>query len=282
MTEAAAPPGAATPTDDDRLDALLGRLNDLGVVDADEVAAFLEESGITDQVARRAYREPDIFALAERLHARLWAHPVAARHAAAPVRWDWRGLGRPPMLAVRLVAAAALAGAVWWLGFAALVPALLGVPLAESLAAWHQGHVWWGLVSYDTTLAWRRYLRGLGWTTLAALTPPLLAGVALAVLALAGTSGRSWHRLADPLTPGAAGAGLLTLATGVLLAGGYGVLLLLAARRRVLTGAALAVGCAACVALTDPTPARVALVAAGYAAGLAVAGYAVFDPDGYR
>jgi hypothetical protein len=257
----------------DRLDELTERLRATGAVDRDEVAAFLEESGITDQVARGRYREPDVFALAERVHARLCVRPSGSRHAAAPVRWDWRGLLRPPLLGIRLVAAAALTGTAWWSGAIALLPVLIGVPLAELLVAWHQGHVWWGLISYDSTLAWRRHLRALGWATLAVLVPPLLVGAAMVGAALAGGGG-----LTHPL-PAATGAGLLALASGVLVTGGYAVLLVLAARRRLLAGTVLFAACGLSVVLSHPAPVRVALVGAGYLAGLVIAAHAMFDPD---
>ncbi|GIH13589.1 hypothetical protein Raf01_17610 [Rugosimonospora africana] len=252
-----------------RLDELVDRLRATDVVDQDEVAAFLEESGITDQVARGRYGESDVFALAERVHARLWVRPHRRRHAAAPVRWDWQGLRRPSLLGIRLVAVAILAGTGWWAGATALLPALLGVPLAELLAAWHRGHVRWGLVSYDSALAWRRHLRALGWATLAVLAPPLVAGVALA-----GTVS-----LPRPLPAPAAPDGPLAVAVGVLVAGGYAVLLVLAARRRLVAGTALAAVCCLSVVLVHPAPVRVAVVAAGYLAGLVIAAYAVFDPD---
>jgi hypothetical protein len=277
--QAAGPDGKPGPTaagdaggrpGDDRFDELTERLRATGAVDKDEVAAFLEESGITDQVARGRYGEPDVFALAERVHAGLCVRPAGSRHTAAPVRWDWRGLLRPPLLGARLVAAAALSGTAWWSGTIALLPVLIGVPLAELLVAWHRGHVWWGLISYDSTLAWRRHLRALGWATLAVLVPPLLAGAALVGAVLAGFT--------HPV-PAATGAGLLALASGVLVTGGYAVLLVLAARRRLVAGTVLSAGCCLSVVLAHPAPVRVALVAAGYLAGLVIAAQAVFDPD---
>jgi hypothetical protein len=235
------------------------------LVDRDEVAAYLEESGITDQLARGGYQEPDVFALADRVHARLWVRPAGRRHAAPQVRWDWHGLRRPSLLFVRLVALAVLAGTGWWAGTVALLPALVGIPLAELLVAWHQGHVGWGLVSYDSALAWRRHLRALGWATLAMLVPPLVAGAALAG--------------SVPPPARAAGAGSPALACGVLAAGGYALLLVLAARRRLVAGTALSAGCCLAAVLVHSGQVRVAVLVAGYLAGLVIAAQAVFDPD---
>ncbi len=259
------PDRADRAADPPRFEDLVERVRATDVVDLDEVAAFLEESGITDQLARGRYGEPDVFALADRVHARLWVRPAGHRHAGPQVRWDWNGLRRPSLLFIRLVALAVLAGTGRWAGTAALLPALVGVPLAELLVAWHQGHVWWGLVSYDSTLAWRRHLRALGWATLAVLVPPLVAGAALAGSA--------------PLPGPAAGAGSPALACGVLVAGGYAVLLVLAARRRLVAGTALASACCLAAVLVHPGQVRVAVVAAGYLAGLVIAAHAVFDPD---
>jgi hypothetical protein len=248
-----------------RFEDLVERVRATDLVDRDEVAAYLEESGITDQLARGGYREPDVFALADRVHARLWVRPAGRRHAAPQVRWDWHGLRRPSLLFIRLVALAVLAGTGWWAGTVALLPALAGIPLAELLVAWHQGHVTWGLVSYDSALAWRRHLRALGWATLAMLVPPLVAGAALAGSA--------------PLPASAAGAGSPALACGVLAAGGYALLLVLAARRRLVAGTALCAGCCLAGVLVHSGQVRVAVVVAGYLAGLVIAAQAVFDPD---
>ena len=261
---------------DDRIDDLAARLGAAcaGAVDADEVAAVLEAIGITDQVARRGYGQPEVFALAGQVLRR-----VGGQAPAPPVRWDWRGLLRPPLLAVRLVVAAAIGGAGWWLGPTTVLPALVAVPLAELLVAWHRGHARWGLAVYDTVAAWRRHLRAIGWATLTALVAPLLVAVALA------GAGRGM----PPDLPQAPG-GLLRAAVGVLIAGGYPLLLLLAANRR--TGAAvlltcLAVGGTGPVAGAWPGVAHgprlaVSVLAAAYLTGLVLTAAVLFDPRGYR
>jgi hypothetical protein len=244
-------------------------------LDADEVAAVLEAAGIGDRAARQTYRQPHVFALAEQVYKRLGACGPPGRHAAAPVRWDWRGLGRPALIGTRLILAVAITVAGLWLGSSAVLPALVAVPLAELLVSWQQGHARWGLAAYDTVAAWRRHLRAVGWATLTALVPPLLVAVAL----LAASS-----RLPADLPQ--AGPGLLRAGTGMLLGGGYALILLLAACGRPVTAAGLmlaATGAAVLIRHTVPAPApQVGLLAIGYLAGLVVAAYTVLDPRSYQ
>jgi hypothetical protein len=265
----------------DRIDDLAARARPActDTVDVDEVAAVLEEAGITDQVAKQAYGQPELFALAGQVHKRLVGNPAPKRRAARPVRWDWAGLFRPELTLIRLVAALAIGAADWWLGPNVALPALVGVPLAELMVAWHQGHVRWGLSAYDTLAAWHRHLSAVGWAALTALVPPLLVGVALA--------GACRGMPADlPQAP----AGLLHAAVGVLVAGGYGVLLLLAASRRVVVALALSALVAAGIALVAhyfPGTAQkpqlvVEVIAGGYLLGLVAVAHSVFDSRSYR
>jgi hypothetical protein len=95
--------------------------------------------------------------------------------------------------------------------------------------------------------------------TLAALTAPLLVA--------AGVAGAATHR-----------PGLVPLACGIASAGGYPLLLVLAARRRLLAGVSLAAATAAGTVLIHPSLPRMGLLAIGYLAGLGLTAYAVLDP----
>jgi hypothetical protein len=232
-----------------------------GAPDADEVAAALENAGLTDQSARQSFGQPDLFALAGRLLPRLARSTRPRRHAVEPLRLDWSGLLRPRLAPARLSTAAALFLAAWWLDAppAALIPAALAVPLAELLLAWHSGYARWGLGYHDSATGWRHHLRRSAWLTLAALAVPLLVA--------AGLAGAARYR-----------AGLVPVASGLLAAGAYPVLLILTARRRFLAGASLIAVTAAGTALTHPSLPRMGLLAGGYLAGLVLTTYAVLDP----
>jgi hypothetical protein len=232
-----------------------------GVPDPDEVAAALEDAGLTDQSARQSFGQPDLFALARRLLPTLALAPRPRRHAVAPLRLDWSGLLRPRLAPARLAGAAGLVAAAWWLRVppAGILPAAAAVPLAELLLAWHLGYARWGLGYHDSATGWRRHLRRAGLLTLLALTLPLLLA--------AGFAGAATHR-----------PGLVPLATGLLASGGYPLLLLLTARRRFLAGTSLIALTAAGTALTHPSLPRMCLLAGGYLAGLALTAYAVLDP----
>jgi hypothetical protein len=232
-----------------------------GAPDPDEVAAALEDVGLTDQSARQSFGQPDLFALARRLLPRLALAPRPRRHAVAPLRLDWSGLLRPRLAPARLAGAAGLLTAALWLRVApaAVLPAAAAVPLAELLLAWHLGYARWGLGYHDSATGWRRHLRRAGLLTLLALTLPLLLA--------AGFAGAATHR-----------PGLVPLATGLLASGGYPLLLLLTARRRLLAGASLIALTAAGTALAHPSLPRMCMLAGGYLAGLALTTYAVLDP----
>ena len=228
-------------------------------VDRDEVAVVLESTGFTDEVATRGYRQAGVFALAEQVLRRAcpgWA-PSPAR-----ARADWRLLGRAEVMLARLVAMVALGAVGWRYGWAAALPVLPAVPLAELLVAWHGGQARYGFASYDERALLVRHLRAVGWRALLALVPPLL--VASALLAVAGhlPAGRP---LAEVTAAHAA--------AGVLSAGWYGLLLLLAARHRLLGGLAVAGGCVGLV----PVGGLWTFVG-GYVLGLVLVALALFDP----
>ena len=260
-----APAGAVT-TPVDPLDQLADTLRPAiagapGATDADEVAAALEDAGLTDQSARQSFGQPDLFALAGRLLPRLARARGPRRHAVEPLRLDWSGLLRPRFAPARLLTAAGLVLAAWWLKVppAALIPAAAAVPLGELLLAWHCGYARWGLGYHDSPTGWRHHLRRAAWLTLAALAVPLLVA--------AGLAGAARHR-----------AGLIPVASGLFGAGAYPLLLILTARRRFLAGASLIVATGAGTALIHPSLPRMGLLAAGYLAGLVLTTYAVLDP----
>ncbi len=262
--ERAAEPVVKSPADP--LDRLADTLRPVmtgapGAPDADEVAAALENAGLTDQSARQSFGQPDLFALAGRLLPRLARSTRPRRHAVEPLRLDWSGLLRPRLAPARLSTAAGLFLAAWWLNAppAALIPAALAVPLGELLLAWQSGYARWGLGYHDSPSGWRHHLRRAAWLTLAALAVPLLVA--------AGLAGAARYR-----------AGLVPVASGVLAAGAYPVLLILTARRRFLAGASLIAVTAAGTALTHPSLPRMGLLAGGYLAGLVLTTYAVLDP----
>jgi hypothetical protein len=168
---------------------------------------------------------------------------------------------------------------------AAMVPLLLAVPLVEVWVAWHLARVAAGLVRYDDRDRYLRYARRIGWSTLTALLPPLVAGAALA-----GTATRLPYGLsAHPDAP----AVVLAMAGGVLLAGVVAVGWLLAARSRrwlaaAVTGAPALTTLALSVTVpirtatsldgwSQPLPAIVIALAVTYAVGLVLVAYVLFD-----
>jgi hypothetical protein len=185
------------------------------------------------------------------------------------------GLGQA--LAFVLVWRAAPGGAG---GPPAALPLLAAVPLLEVFVGWHTARVAIGLDAYDDHRAYRRHVRGVAVVTIGVLLPPLFTGVAFAAAA-----GRLPLHLSDH--PAARDL-VLALAGGVLLAGLFGVVLLLATRRRLATAALVAAGPVAVVAATagtrggDLLPATVMALAAVYAAGLAAATFVLFDPRSYE
>jgi len=148
-----------------------------------------------------------------------------------------------------------------------VLPLLAAGPLLEALIGWYRRQVAAALDAAECDAEFRTHVRGVTVVTVAALLPPLAAGVALAVAAyrlpagLAGTDG--------------ARAGVLVFAGGILLSGVLAVTLLLVARGRTGVAASLAVvpPLAALAALVVPAlpaalPTVVALLAAVHVAGL--------------
>jgi hypothetical protein len=191
------------------------------------------------------------------------------------------GLGQA--LAFVLVWRAAPGGAA---GPPAALPLLAAVPLLEVYVGWHTARVAVGLDAYDDHRAFRRHVRRVATVTIAVLLPPLFTGVAFGAAA-----GRLPLRLSDH--PDVRNL-VLALASGVLLAGVFGVVLLLATRRRLGAAALIA---AAPVTLSaglnryGPPPGlssdallpiTVGVLAAVYALGLATVTYALVDPRSYR
>ncbi|UQU66211.1 hypothetical protein COUCH_07980 [Couchioplanes caeruleus] len=145
-----------------------------------------------------------------------------------------------------------------------VLPLLAAGPLLEALIGWHRRQVQAGLDAAESGREFRTHLGGVTVVTVAALLPPLAAGVALAVAA---------YRL----PAGSSTAGVLVLAGGVLLSGVLGITLLLVVRGRTGVAALLAVvpplaalATPVVPALPAPLPTVVALLAAAHLAGLLI------------
>jgi hypothetical protein len=172
----------------------------------------------------------------------------------------------------------------------ALVPLLVALPALELWVGWHLARVTAGLARYDDRDQHVRYVRRLGWTTLTALLPPLTAGAALAGTATRLPAGLSHHPDAPAL--------VLSMASGVLLAGVVATGWLLSARQRpalaaAVTGAPVlaALGLHAGVPGLPATsltgwgqllPSVAVGMAVAYAAGLVLAAYVLFDSRSLR
>ena len=150
-----------------------------------------------------------------------------------------------------------------------VLPLLAAGPLLEALIGWHRRQVAAGLDAAESDEEFRTHLSGVTVVTVAALLPPLAAGVALAVAA---------YRLPAALSDtDEARAGVLVFAGGILLSGVLAVTLLLAARGRTGVAAALA-AVPPLAALATPVvpvlpaalPTVVALLAAVHLAGLLI------------
>jgi hypothetical protein len=146
-----------------------------------------------------------------------------------------------------------------------VLPLLAAGPLLEALIGWHRRQVQAGLDAAESGREFRTHLSGVTVVTVAALLPPLAAGVALAVAA---------YRL----PAGSSTAGVLVLAGGVLLSGVLGITLLLVVRGRTGVAALLAVAPPLAALATpvvpalppNPLPTVVALLAAAHLAGLLI------------
>lgn len=186
------------------------------------------------------------------------------------------GAGPPPAIAPLLLALILVA------------PLLVALPLVELFAARHAARAVGALDGLDSPAAYRRRIRTLAWRTLAALLPPLLAGVALVAAARRLPFGPAGHPDAR--------AAVLTLACGMLLAGLTGAVAILRVRGR-LVAAALVALCPAILLSAPPTaltsaaalptawtaaPTAAPLLALAYTATLALLTHALLDTRSFH
>jgi hypothetical protein len=161
----------------------------------------------------------------------------------------------------------------------AAIPVLLALPLLEVFAGWRAARTAGALDAYDDVRTYRRHMGGVTLISIIGLAPPLLVGVAAALTVQLAPHPLSGHATAQVLALG--------LITGLLMAGLYGVILLLAAQGRLRTAALISLapalltaGALSCGgALTDQPatdrdialPALAGALAVSYAAGLLTA-----------
>jgi hypothetical protein len=236
-----------------------------------------------------------------------------ARASSTGLRPGWADLGRAfAYLLVGLGQSSAFA-LVWLSGSdpaaasgmvlpPATVPMLLAVPLVEILVSWHVTRASDGLDAYDDRHAHRRHSHKLAAVTVTALLPSLAVGLVLATSA---------YRLPFGLSSYVAIRNLvLEVASGFLLTGVFAVILLLTARRRLVTAALFSI-CPAALALVlsaspvaaagpqasvaslvglharlpsagDLLPSAVIALLLVHIVGLALTARAVFDTRSYR
>jgi hypothetical protein len=157
----------------------------------------------------------------------------------------------------------------------AVLPLLAAGPVLEALIGWHRRQVESSLDVAESDEEHREHVGGVTVVTVAALLPPLAAGIALALAA---------YRLPG----GVVGAreGVLAVAGGILLSGVLAITLLLAARGRTFVAALLAVApplaavAAPLVPALPPDPLRtvVAILAATHLVGLLTVAHTAADP----
>jgi hypothetical protein len=154
----------------------------------------------------------------------------------------------------------------------AAIPLLLAVPALEMLIGWHVFQLESGMDTAESSRDYRRHVRSVAVATVAALLPPLAAGIALAAAAYRVPYGATFRD------------GVLALAAGTLLGGLLAVTLLLAARGRTGTAATLAaVAPLAIVALPlftpalTPLPTIVAVFAGAHLLGLLTVAHTATD-----
>ena len=157
----------------------------------------------------------------------------------------------------------------------AVLPLLAAGPVLEALIGWHRRQVESSLDLAESDEEHREHVGGVTVVTVAALLPPLAAGIALALAA---------YRLPG----GVVGAreGVLAVAGGILLSGVLAITLLLAARGRTFIAALLAVApplaavAAPLVAALPPDRLRtvVAILAATHLVGLLTVAHTAADP----
>jgi hypothetical protein len=157
----------------------------------------------------------------------------------------------------------------------AVLPLLAAGPVLEALIGWHRRQVESSLDVAESDEEHREHVGGVTVVTVAALLPPLAAGIALALAA---------YRLPG----GVVGAreGVLAVAGGILLSGVLAITLLLAAQGRTFIAALLAVApplaavAAPLVPALPPDPLRtvVAILAATHLVGLLTVAHTAADP----
>jgi hypothetical protein len=157
----------------------------------------------------------------------------------------------------------------------AVLPLLAAGPVLEALIGWHRRQVESSLDVAESDEEHREHLGGVTVVTVAALLPPLAAGLALAVAA---------YRL--PAGVVGAREGVLAVAGGILLSGVLAITLLLAARGRTATAALLAVAPPLAAVVTplvpalppDPLRTVVAILATTHLVGLLTVAHTAADP----
>jgi hypothetical protein len=157
----------------------------------------------------------------------------------------------------------------------AVLPLLAAAPLLEALIGWHRRQVESSLDVAESDEAHRRHVGGVTTVVVAALVPPLAAGIALALGA---------YRLPAGIV--GAREGVLAVAGGILLSGVLAITLLLAERGRTAVAALLAVApplaaiAAPLVPALPPDQLRtvVAILAATHLVGLLTVAHTAADP----
>jgi hypothetical protein len=223
--------------------------------------------------ACRAFRPAVTSAHSFRRPAASFTRPTASGLRGA----DLRGMAGRVVLGAAQAACAVL---LWRAGppaatSPAVLPLLAAVPVLEALIGWHRRQVESSLDLSESDEEHREHLSGVTVVTIAALVPPLAAGIALAVAA---------YRLPAGIV--GAREGVLAVAGGILLSGVLAITLLLAAQGRTATAAVLAVApplaaiAAPLVPALPPDPLRtvVALLAATHLVGLLTVAHTAADP----
>jgi hypothetical protein len=157
----------------------------------------------------------------------------------------------------------------------AVLPLLAAAPVLEALIGWHRRQVERSLDVAESDAEHRQHVGGVTMVTVAALLPPLAAGITLALTA---------YRL--PAGVVGAREGVLAVAGGILLSGVLAITLLLAARGRTVLAALLAAApplAAVAVPLVPALPPDqlrtvVAILAATHLVGLLTVAHTAADP----
>ncbi|AGZ45557.1 hypothetical protein [Actinoplanes friuliensis] len=157
----------------------------------------------------------------------------------------------------------------------AVLPLLAAAPVLEALIGWHRRQVQAGLDVAESDEEFREHVGGVTLVTVAALLPPLAAGLALSLGAYQLPGGIEGAREV-----------VLALAGGILLSGVLAITLLLAAHGRTAVAALLAVAPPLAAVATplvpvlppDPLPTVVAILAATHLVGLLTVAQTAADP----